>query len=117
MSAGLEMPVIRFNAHGCRYVVGKNTDGRVGLFTDNGESWIPFDEIDLDDCRCELGAEVGEVLYVSLYLDRSNGAISHCGRCGKPIEDVKELGSGVVSICSDCAPVLRPGMYKTKKGI
>lgn len=38
------IPVIRFNAHGCRYVIGKNIDGKVGIYADNGVSWIPFDD-------------------------------------------------------------------------
>lgn len=59
--------VVRWNAHGCRYVVGKNVDGRTGLFVDNGVSWIPFDEQDLDEARLTLNAQVGEVLYVSIY--------------------------------------------------
>lgn len=34
-----------------------------------------------------------------------------CGECGRWIDDPKEFGSGVVSICPTCAPKLRPGMY------
>lgn len=67
MGTGLGMPVVRWNAHGCRYVVGHNADGKIGLFVDNGVSWIPFDQEELQDCRFALSAEPGEVLYVSIY--------------------------------------------------
>lgn len=58
---------VRWNAHGCRYVVGRDANGKAGLFIDNGMGWVPFDEHDLEGCRRTLGAETGETLYVSIY--------------------------------------------------
>lgn len=59
--------VVRWNANGCRYVVGRDETGTAGLFIDNGQRFVPFDELDLEDCRSTLGAATGEVLYVSIY--------------------------------------------------
>lgn len=61
---------IRWNAHGQRYVVGKDQHGKVGLFADMGNGhWRPFDEEDLRDCRMTLECDPSEVLLCSIYRE------------------------------------------------